>query len=127
MKYLLFPSSLCAVFLLSQSVAFAGMTNPAEGDIRFYNASKHEVTAQVSTMGKFTLAANQSRNVPYSSLRQACSSTPTHCKADFYVNDTHAGSATLNAVSGKVLRMNLMMKVHTAKGPQQILRSVTIQ
>jgi len=114
-----------SLFILGQTVGFAY----PDGDITFYNASGNNVTAQVSSSsyGKFTLASNQSRSIAYSSLSAACSASPTRCRANFYVNDAPAGYATLNTVTGKVVSVNLSMKVRTARGDQNVLRAVVIK
>ena len=125
MKRSLSAIALCSSFILCQNFAFA--SDHPDGEVVFYNATSNPVTAQVSTFGKVTIAANESKNVAYSTLSQACSANPTNCKAKFYVNDMPAGYATLNVVTGKLVNINLSMKVRTAKGPQQVLRSVVIK
>lgn len=98
-----------------------------EGDIVFRNASSNQITAQVSTFGKFNLAANEQKNVTYSALSQACSANPTNCKANFYINNTQAGTATINTVTGKVVNMNLAMRVSVSKGDNHVVRSVILK
>ncbi len=90
------------------------------------NASNNTITAAISSFGKFNIAANQQKNVSYSTLEQVCSANPAHCTAQFYVNSQPAGSATINTVTGQLVNMSLTMKVHTAKS-QHVLRSVVIQ
>ncbi len=122
MKY--FLTILGSAFLiLSQNIVLAHPT----GDITFYNASHRPIAAEVNGFGKVTLGAKEVKNVAYSTLSQACSSTPTNCKTQFYVNNAPAGSATINVNTGRVVHMNLAMKVRTAKGPQQVLRTVVIK
>lgn len=123
MKFSIFFCSI--FFLITQNLALAATEHP-EGDIIFYNASNHNVTAQISTFGKVTLATNEKRNIAYSSLSQVCYANPTNCKADFYVDNTPAGSATINVKTGKVVDMKLAIKVHTVKGDKNVLRSVVI-
>jgi hypothetical protein len=113
------------LLLAAQSVAFAA--DHPDGEIVFRNASSNQITAQVSTFGKFNIAANEQKNVSYGTLSQVCSANPTNCKANFYINNTHAGTATINTVTGKVVDMNLAMKVRIAKGDQQVVRSVTLK
>jgi hypothetical protein len=115
-------STVASLFFMTSVPVLAAPT----GDITFHNASGKNITAQVSTFGKFNLAANEQKNVKYSTLAQACSSNPTQCTAHFYVDDAPAGTATINAETGKLVNMNLRMKVQTSKS-QQVLRSVTIQ
>ena len=124
MKFSIFLMALCSVYILGQNVALA--SESPDGSITFHNATQDNVTAQVSALGKVTLAANETKDVAYSSLLQACSSNPTNCKAEFYINNVPAGFATLNVVTGKVVNMNVQMKVKTSKGSQQILRRVVI-
>lgn len=97
------------------------------GDIQFHNASNKNISAQVSTFGKFQLAANEHKTVSYNALSQACSANLTKCTAKFYIEDKPAGTATINVITGKLVSMRLLMKVHTSKGPQQVLRSVVLQ
>lgn len=113
-------------FVFAASLALAGGQYPA-GDITFYNASNKTVTAQVSSFGKINISAKEEKTIHYSTLSAACSGHARACKADFYVDNTHAGSATINVETGKLVRVNLTMKVHTTHGPQQVLRSVVIQ
>jgi hypothetical protein len=96
-----------------------------EGDLIIHNSSENKVTAQVSTFGKFNIEANAQKNVAYRSLELACSPNPTQCTAQFYINDKPAGSAVINASTGKLIAMNLQMKVHTTQN-QRVLRSVVI-
>src|SRR5205085_1059304 len=95
------------------------------GEISFHNATNKNITAQVSTFGKFQLTANQQKTVSYSTLAQACSPNPTQCTAQFYVDNTPVGTAVINVKTGRLMSMKLPMKVHTVK-EQQILRSVVI-
>lgn len=113
----------CSVFLFQTRVL---ASDHPEGIITFYNASDNEVTAKVSAVGKFTLAANERKDVSYSTLSYACSDNPTSCRAQFYVNDQPAGSATIDVTAGKVVNMNLSMKVKTQK-QENVLRTVVIQ
>lgn len=122
MKKLILGVCFTFVLLISQINAFAA---PA-GDIVLTNASNKTVTAQVISYGSFNLAANEHRNIPYSSLEQICSSNPTDCTARFYVDNKPIGSATINTVTGKLKNVNLSMKVRTGKS-QNILRTVTIK
>lgn len=96
------------------------------GDIVIYNTSSKNITAEVGGFGKFDLAANGQQSVPYDSLAEACSNNPTHCTAQFYVENTPVGFATINTSTGKLVSMKLSMKVRTSQD-QQVLRSVTIQ
>lgn len=116
------------LFTLFSSSTVLAASYP-DGEIIFYNASDDLITAQVSSssFGKFTLSANEQKNVAYSSLMQVCSSNPTNCKAHFYVNNVPAGSATINALTGKLVKMNLSMNIATAKNAQQVLRRVVIK
>lgn len=114
--------------ILIQNTAFAtNMTSYPQGDVTFYNSSQNAVTAQVSSVGRATIEANQSQTVSYSTLSEACYPNTTNCRADFYVNNKSVGYVTLNVVEGKVVNMKLAMKVSTSKGPQKVLRSVVIQ
>lgn len=123
-KTLLAVSSIIAL----QSTAFASNTTSCpQGDVTFYNNSGKPVTAEVSNVGKVTIAASDSQTVSYSTLSEACYPNTTNCRADFYVNNKPVGYATLNVVEGKVVSMKLAMKVATSKGPEQVLRSVVIQ
>lgn len=126
MRFSLFSVFFCAIFfLVGQSPVLAAKY--PNGDITFYNTSDNYVTAEVSAFGKFTLATNEKKIVAYSSLAQVCSANPTNCRAHFYVNNTPAGAATINVVTGELVNMKLSMKVHTSKGHQNILRSVIIE
>lgn len=122
MKFNLLSIS-CAVFLalMAQSVFAA----PA-GNIVIHNASDDTITAQISSFGKFDLAANQQKNVSYRALAYACSPNPENCTARFYVDNKQVGSAMINAVTGKLVYMKVSMKVRTAKS-DQVLRGVVIQ
>jgi hypothetical protein len=115
-------SAIGVLCCIAQTSVFAAPV----GYITFYNASDKNVTAQVSSFGSFTLSSNQRRDVAYSSLNQICSSNPSHCRAQFYVNNKHAGSATINATTGQLVNLNLSMKVRTAKS-ENVLRSVIIK
>lgn len=118
--------SVCYTILSILFFSNAAVAEPA-GDINFHNASNKNISATVSNSGKFNLAANEYKNVPYSTLTQACSANLTNCTAQFYVDNQPAGTATINVVTGKLVSMNLQMKVHTSKGPQQVLRGVVLQ
>ena len=97
-----------------------------QGGLSFHNATGKTVTAQISTIGKVNIAANEQKTVSYSTLAQVCPSQ-TKCTANFYVDNTPVGTATLNVVTGKLISMNLNnMKVHTGQS-HQVLRSVVIQ
>ena len=120
-------SILCAIIILSiSSLAFASDGYPA-GDIKFYNASNKTITAQVSSFGKIDISAKEQKSIKYSSLSEVCSGHVKSCTAEFYVDNSPAGSATINVETGKVVRANLSMKVHMTKGPQQELRAIVIQ
>lgn len=118
-------SAIGILFCIGQTSLFAA--NIPVGYITFYNASVNKITAQVSSFGKFTLSSNERKDVAYSSLNQICSSNPSQCRAQFYVNDRPAGTATINAMTGKLVNMNLNMNVRTAKSQENVLRSVTIK
>lgn len=109
------------IFFVSQSA----LASPP-GNLVIHNASDKTISAQVSNYGKFDIAANEQKSVAYSTLEYACSATPTHCTARFYVDNRPAGSAMINAVTGKLVYVKLGMKVRTAKS-NQVLRSVVIQ
>lgn len=126
LKYFIQIISVPALVFLSCGLALA--TEYPDGEITIYNASNNTVTAQVSSssFGKFTLAAKEQKNVSYSSLVQVCSSSPTACTAYFYVNNAPAGSATINAVNGKLVSQNLSIPVSIAKN-NKVLRRVIIK
>ena len=111
------------LFFLGISSCFAD-TYP-QGGIVFHNASNKTVTAEVTSIGKIKLAAQEEKDVSYSTLSHVCSSNPTHCVTRFYANDMPVGYATINAKQGKVVNMNILMKVNTTQD-QKVLRSVTI-
>ena len=121
MKYIIYSLS-CFLFFTSQ-VSLADNL-PIEY-ITFYNASDSDVTAQVSPFAKFTLGSNERRNVAYSTLRQACSANPSYCIARFYVNNASVGSATINSITGKLVNMNLALKVNVSK-TKNMVSGVTI-
>lgn len=120
-KYIVLSAFLSPLFL-SHSV-FAN--DLPDGNINFHNASNKNVTAQVSSVGKFNIAANESKSVSYSTLAQVC--PQTNCTAHFYVDNTPAGTATINISTGKLVSSNLVnLKVHTAQSAQ-VLRTVVIK
>ncbi len=125
MKISILSVVFCSAFWMATQ-GFALTTEHPAGDISFYNSSSNNVRAEVSASAKFSLAAKEQKTVPYSVLSQACAASPTNCKAQFFINDTPAGSARINVVTGKLLSMNLHMKVNTSKGSQEVLRSVVI-
>ena len=100
--------------------------NLANGSINIHNASSKDVTAEVSTFGRVSIAPNQSKNVSYTTLGHICPSQ-TKCIARFYVDNNPVGSATINLETGKLISMNVIkFKVRTAES-EQVLRSVVIQ
>lgn len=109
---------------LGTCAAFAD-TYP-QGDITFHNASQKVITAEITSIGKVNLPANKDYNVSYKSLNKICSTSPKSCTAQFYVNDMPAGSATINAVTGKLVAMKLQREVATTK-EQNVLRRVVIK
>lgn len=115
-------STFLSFLLFSHSVL---AENLPDGSINFYNASNKNVTAQVSSVGKFNIAANESKSVSYSTLAEVC--PETNCTAHFYVDNTPAGTATINVSTGKLISTKLVnLKVHTAQSAQ-VLRSVVIK
>lgn len=124
MKLSAISRAFCMFFsLIGSGLIYAG--EYPQGEISFHNASNKNITAQVSTFGKFHLAANEQKTVSYSTLAQACSPNPTQCTAQFYVNNTPVGIAIINVKTGKLMSMKLSIKVHTVK-EQKVLRSVVI-
>ena len=121
----LFLTSAAIFALCMLKISLAANYSPVQF-ITFYNASVNNITAQIGSFTKFTLAAYEKKIVAYSTLRQACSDNPTHCKAYFYVNNVPAGSAIIDTISGKILNMNLSFKVRTLHF-QNMLHSVTIK
>lgn len=121
-------AALCAFLLMGfASLAWAADKQHPDGNIMFYNASNKTITAQVSSFGKVNISAKEGKAIKYSSLSQLCSGHAKTCTAQFYVDNTPAGSATINVETGRLVEMNLLLKVRTTKGPQQVLRSVVIQ
>jgi hypothetical protein len=123
MKLNIISSISCALF--SAFITQQAIAAP-DGAIMLHNASANTITAQVSTFGKFSLAANEYKNVAYQLLAQACSPNLSRCTAQFYVNNKPVGTATINVMTGKLIHMALAIKVRVAKD-QQILRSIVIQ
>ena len=99
------------------------------GDLLIYNASNKTVTAQISdgAFSKVNISAKEQKNVSYSTLSKVCSSTPTRCTAQFYVDDVPAGSATINTITGKLVHLNLVKVKAITSESQHVLRSVVIK
>ncbi len=124
MKISLISRVCCMVFsLIGSGFVFAG--DYPQGEITIHNATNKNITAEVSSSGKFKLTPNAQKSVSYSTLAQVCSPNPTQCRAQFYVNDAPVGSAVINVKTGKLMSVNIPMKVRTVK-EQQVLRSVVI-
>jgi hypothetical protein len=117
-------SLFCSLFVLGQGVAMAAYSN---GSITFYNASPYPVSAQINPYGSITLGSKQGRAIPYTALQQICSANLTSCRANFYVNNRNAGSATINTLTGRLVNIHTSMKVVTSKNSQNQLRSVIIK
>lgn len=119
-------SAFCSLLLMGTPHLAWAAEHP-EGNITFYNASNKTITAQVSSFGKVNISAKEGKVIKYSSLSQLCSGHAKACTAEFYVNNSPAGTATINVETGRIVKINLMMKVRTTEGPQQVLRRVVIQ
>lgn len=121
-------SLITRVFFMISSLIASGFVFAGEypqGEISFHNATNKNITAQVSTFGKFQLTANEQKTISYSTLAQVCSSNPTQCTAQFYVDNMQVGTAVINVKTGKLMSIKIPMKVHTIK-EQKILRSLVI-
>lgn len=125
MKRSTFSGLLCSIcFMAYQTTALAAQS--PEGGITIYNASNHNVTAQLSSHGAVTLPSNATRSVSYSSLARACAANPTNCVAYFYIDNKFVGSAIINVLTGKLVKKALAMKVAMSVS-QNILRTVVIK
>ena len=117
----------CLMFAyFGQTTVFA--SNFPDGALVIHNASQKQVTASVSSVGQFQLESNEKKSVTYQLLAFVCAATPTHCLAHFYVDRKPAGSAIINTVTGKLVKMKKLpvMKVRMIQGSQNVLRSVVI-
>jgi len=86
----------------------------------------HIVTVQIDD-SKIIVASNHSQNIKYSDLARSCENTLTNCKANFYIDDDYEGFITFNIVTGKILNLNLSIKIIISKSSDNIVRNVTIE